>query len=204
MKSHLFRKLAGHHKISLYLLARYGEKVQENPEATMGPLMQELYEEVYGIVPEEQDLVAICERIIAHGEEVAKKSEEKAEKPAQPQRKRPTSPARNFSDYYTEALNGLDVTQTLLWLTDFDSEEAQRLYLQEDFELVECMIDTKMKLSYEENRIRYEAVLFGFGGKYSGSGTGSKRDEGEIRVHDMSEMTAADALAKIQAMQRRH
>lgn len=204
MTSHILRKLVGQRQISLHLLVRYGEEVQTNPEAVLGELMHRLYLEVYGEKLTDEDLLQVCERIVNHGNKVTETQTTPAD-PLETIRNQRKTGERHFSGYYNELVKGWDLSQTLLWLSDFDPDKSRQLYLHEDYELVECMIDTKTKLSQELNRIQYEAALFGFGGKYAtGGGNRPNRDEGEVRVHDTTGMTSQAMAAKILALQRRN
>lgn len=202
---HLFRKLANQIPLSLYLLARYGELAKESPDASAVSILQQAYLESCGEELSEEDAVTCCLRLEDHGQKAMEAAEAAAAKPQRQQTQGKPRPfqAKSFSDYFNHHLNSLDTTQTLLWLTEFDEREAWRLYMEADYEVVEHMLDTKKGLEQERNRLLYEGPLFGFGGKYGNSSGRPDRDEGDVRVHDISEMTPEQALARITAAQKR-
>lgn len=197
---HLFHSLVDVLPISHYLLIRYAEEVNEDPEQIMGHLVRMLYAEVYHVDLHEEDLVAVCNRIQAHGEKVRARAEDAKKKPGNGQHKAVRK--GNFSDYYNEFMDKMDMTETCLWLADFDPEKARRLYLLEDYEVVEKMADFKRGYTREQQRLLFEGPLFGFGGKYGGGGGG--RNEGDVRVHDLSQMSSAQAMERISQMSKRH
>lgn len=194
---HLFHKLVDTLPISHYLLARYAEEVAQDPEQIMGNLVRMLYAEIYHVDLHRDDLEAVCRRITEHGEKVRQRAEEAAKKPKGPSSKR----KGGFSDYYNGFMEKLDMTETCMWLADMDLDKARRLYLEEDYQVVEKLADFKRGLEAERNRLLFEGPLFGFGGKYGGGGG---RDEGQVTVHDLSEMTSEQALARIAQMSKRH
>ena len=195
---HLFHKLVGTLPISHYLLMRYAEEVSADPDQTMGFLVRMLYAEVYHVDLHPDDLVAVCARIQEHGDKVRARAEEVGRKP------RPKASQKgNFSDYYNAFMDKLDMTETCLWLADMDVDKARHLYLEEDYEVVEKMADFKRGHEREQHRLLFEGPLFGFGGKYGGAGGGG-RNEGDVTVHDLSQMTSAQALERIAQMSRRH
>lgn len=195
---HLFHRLHGVLPISQYLLKRYAEEVSNDPELVLGELVFMLYAEVYQVQLHEEDLSAVCARITGYGEKVM----ERAATPAKP---RPAAAAKKgFSDYFNKFLQEMDISETCMWLADFNLHEARRLYYEEDFEVVEALSVTRLGYERERARLQFEGPLFGFGGGYQGR---SGRDEGEVRVHDMSQlktMTAAEAAQKLSQMGRRH
>ena len=194
---HLLHKLANALPISHYFLARYAEEASADPEQAMGELVQSVYAEVYQKLLEEDQLIEICERLAAHGQKVA-------DTPATPDTgKKKAAPAKAFSDYLNAWLAKLDMSEVCLWIADFNPVEARRLYLVEDYEVVEAMAELKQGWEREKARLHFEGALFGFGGKY-GTSSGKSRDEGEVRVHDMSQMSSAEALARMAAMGKRH
>ena len=195
---HLFHKLVDALPISHYLLMRYAEEVNANPDQAMGHLVRSLYAETYHVDLHPDDLVAVCTRIEEHGDKVRARAEEASRKPkGQPQSKR----KGNFSDYYNDFMAALDMTETCLWLADMDVDRARRLYFEEDYQVVEKMADFKRGYEREQHRLLFEGSLFGFGGKYGGSGS---RNEGDVTVHDLSQMTSAQALERIAQMSKRH
>lgn len=205
---HLLHKLANAAPISLYFLARYREEVEADPDNQVGPLIRRLYQEIYGQLLDDETLTDICVRLADNGKRVQEREENDAPaKSARPQPpKAQTGPGKFYSDYYNRFVSKFDTTQSLLWLTEFNAAEARRLFLYEDFELVEHMIEVKQGLEQERNRLIYEGPMFGFGGKYSGGAGGGRagaKDEGEVVVHDMTSMTAEQAAARISALQRR-
>lgn len=197
---HLFHSLVDVLPISHYLLMRYAEEVSSDPEQIMGHLVRMLYAEVYQLDLHEDDLVAVCSRIQAHGDKVKARAEEAQKKPGNGAR---AARKGNFSDYYNDFMDKLDMTETCLWLADFDPDKARRLYLREDYEVVEKMADFKRGYTREQQRLLFEGPLFGFGGKYGGAGGGG-RNEGDVRVHDMSQMSSSQAMERISQMSRRH
>lgn len=193
---HVLHKLARQLPVSHYLLKRYAEEVSDNPDQTMGELVAALYQEIYGRELEDAELVEICERLIKNGDEVAST-------PAPPPgavTKKPSAGKRMFSDYFNEWAAGLDLGQQCLWIADFDPSRARHLYMYEDFEMVEALAALRLDFERERNRVQFEASLFGFGGGY---GKQSKRDEGEVKVHDLTNMSSQDALARIAALGQR-
>ena len=197
--SHVFRRLVGTLPISQYFLARYAEEAQAQPEITIGELVRDLYAEIYHRLLDDDDLQAVCQRIGEHGEKVQARA--KANGAArQPAKK--SSSNRLFSDYFNEFVTQLDASQMCLWLADFDPVRARALYFDEDHEVVTEMADFKVRLSQEQNRIAFEGALFGFGGKY-GSATPAGRDLGDVQVHDLSGLTAQEAMERIAAASRR-
>ena len=195
---HLFHELTGVLPVSHYLLTRYAEEVSANPDQTMGALVHMLYAEVYHVDLHQDDLAAVCSRIEEHGNKVRARAEEASRKPkGQPQSKR----KGNFSDYYNDFMSTLDMTDTCLWLAEMDVDKARRLYFEEDYQVVEKMADFKRGHEREQHRLLFEGALFGFGGKYGGSGG---RNEGDVTVHDLSQMTSAQALERIAQMSKRH
>lgn len=194
---HVLRRIAGKVKISQFLMARYAEEVAQDPDQPMGELIRTLYAEQYQKLLDDEQLEEICGRIIEHGERLAKATEE-----AKPAR---VSPAQGQlrGQYMADHLSKMDATSTCLWLANFDAREAQRLYMDEDYELVETMAQVRRLHEQEASRLEFENALFGFGGSY-GKGKGpAARDEGEVRVHDLSGLTSQQALDRIAAMGRR-
>lgn len=195
---HVFRRLAEQLPISQHFLIRYAEEVQAEPDLELGELVRTLYAEVYRELLEHDQLIEVCTRIEAHGQKI----EERAAVKTQDKRKPTIKGGRQFSDYFNEFIEKLDTSQVCLWLADFDTERARFLYFREDYEVVAAMVELKLGLEREHNRVVFEGALFGFGGKYGGSGVGG-RDEGEVRVHDMSQMSSGDAFATLAALGRR-
>lgn len=197
--SHLFFTLRDMLPVSHLFLALYGETARENQDMPAGDLVRLIYAEVYQVDLEEDQVLQICERLETHGarlrEMVTKLENRTAEKKAKPAE-------RGRGDFFEEWLEGLDMTQTMLWLADFNLAEARRLYSLEDYELVERMVVTKKRMTQEQGRLDYESTLFGFGGKY-GKSTGGGRDLGEVRTHDLSNLSSEQALARLAQMSRR-
>ena len=195
---HLFHSLAGALPVSHFLLKRYAEEAAEDPEQAMGPLVAMLYAEVYRMELHEDDLVSVCARIQAHGEKVATAAKAPGADKTKPKRKQ----SGGFSDYMNTFMEGLDLTETCLWLADMDPTKARQFYFEEDYELVEKMAEFKRRYEREHQRLLFEGPLFGFGGKYGGGGGGG-RDEGKVTTHDLSGMSSKQALERIAAMSRR-
>lgn len=197
--SHVLHKLYGKHPVSHLFLKLYAEAARDNPEETVGALVREVYAQVYGVELDDEALEEVAARLHEHGErvqEVLAKTSNGDPAKAKPRRRS----ERGRGDYYDEWLTGQDISQTMFWLTGYNAQEARRLYEEEDYEIVEAMISTKRLHDMELGRLQFEAALFGFGGHY---GNGKRRDEGEVRVHDMSNMSSADALNKLAELGRR-
>lgn len=193
---HLFHRLADELPISQFMLKRYAEEVERDPEVRLGDLVFLLYAEVYQVQLHDDDLARVCERITGHGEKVR----ERAATPAKPGTKHSHGKS-GFSDYFNKFLDGMDLSQTCMWLAGFDLKEARRLYYQEDFEVVEELSTMRLGYEREQARLQFEGPLFGFGGGYKGA---SRRDEGDVRVHDLSQMTSTDAAKYLSQFGRRH
>lgn len=196
---HLLHRLATALPVSHYFLARYAEEATADPEQEMGQLVQTVYAEVYHRLLDQEQLIEVCERLAAHGQKVA----DTAPAATPDGKKKAAQPAKEFCDYLNAWLAKLDMSETCLWVADFNPVEARRLYLVEDYEVVEDLAELKMGWEREKARLHFEGALFGFGGKY-GTGKGKNRDEGEVRVHDFSQMSSAQALERMAAMGRRH
>ena len=192
---HLFHRLTDVLPISQYLLKRYAEEVTENPDQVMGFLVRMLYAETYRVDLHEDDLIAVCTRIKEHGDKVEQKA-------AAPDKKVSSVRSKGgFSDYYNNFMDKLDMTELCLWLADMDPARARKLYFEEDYEVVEKLAEFKQGYEREKNRLMFEGALFGFGGKY---GSSSGRDEGDVRVHDLTGKTAAEVMATVSKLGQRH
>lgn len=200
---HLFRRLVNSPKISHYFLALYAEAAEEDPEQPMGELVRTVYAEVYRKFLDDEQLVEVCSRLSAHGQRVIDQVDA-AEKPAgngKPARTTGSSD-RGFGEYFQEWTAKLEMPQLCLLLANFDADRARQLYLLEDYEVVETMASCWRGLEYERGRLVYEASLFGFGGKY-GKDKGARRDEGEVTVHDLSQLSPDAVRSKIAALGKR-
>lgn len=197
---HLFKRLANTLPVSLYMLARYAEEVQADPETAVGEMVRSIYAEIYEKYLEDDQLIAICERLQEYGlkvQEAANKAKPPAESAAAAKHR-----DKYFSEYFNTFMDSLDVSKSMMWLTEFDATKARNLYMYEDFEVVEAMLETKRGLENERNRLLYEAALFGFGGGYS-KGSGKAKDEGDVIVHDLSKVPPNQMIARINAAQQR-
>lgn len=195
---HLLHTLRDEMPISHMFLTIYAEGAKNAPGTNGADLVRLAYAETYRQDLTDEQVELVCLRLDSHGQRLKAEMAKRSDKPGAPKVK----PERSYGDYFREWLAELDMTQTLLWLTDYDLEKAQHLYRYGDYELVEKMVTTKKLHQAEAARLQYEAALFGFGGKY-GRGGGSRRDEGDVRVHDLSGGTAQQALDRLAALARR-
>jgi hypothetical protein len=62
----------------------------------------------------------------------------------------------------------LDMEQTLLLIADYDFEKAKQLYCEVPAEVVDELIDIRMGYEWTQAEAKFEAVLFGMGGKIKG------------------------------------
>lgn len=198
---HLLHTLRDELPISHLFLTIYAENARDNPEASAVESVRLAYAETFCEDLTDEQVLMVCKRLETHGERLKVEAEKRG---AGPEERKAVKAERGFGDYFREWLSGLDMTEMLLWLTDYNTAEAKRLYRFEDYELVEKMVATKKLHQAEAARLQYEASLFGFGGKYGrSSGPGGRRDEGEVRVHDLSGVTAQQALDRLAALGRR-
>ena len=178
MPDHTFRELYGQRPLSLLFLKLYAEAVEVDEEILAADAVRTAWAEIHQEYLEDEEVLAICNRM-------SRKEGLEPEKPEPTKPKGPSRPAiRNFGDYFREAVANLDQVELLLWVAGFNAVEARRLYEEEDYRVVEELIMVKQRMDNESARLMFEASLFGFGGKY-GHSTGSKRDEGEVRVTDL-------------------
>ena len=194
---HVFHRLRDTLPVSHLFLALFAEAVQADPEQSLGELVRTLYAEVYQRFLEEDELHAVCERLHGHGQAVKQRAEATGNK------RKPSTTKRGFGQYYTDFIHKLDTSQACLWLSDFDVVRARQMYEREDHEIVDAMLQLRIGVEHERNRLLFEGALFGFGGQYGSSGPRGI-DEGEVRVHDYSDMSSDEALKRLQQMGRRH
>lgn len=192
---HLLLRLYGQPRVSHHFLAVYAQTAKDDPELQLGEAVFLAYVEIHQREPDEHTLLQICERLVAHGEKVSN----------QPEKKPGVSGGKkqNFGEYYDTFLNELDLTAVCMWVAGYDPERARALYYDEDYEVFDELVKTKLRDAREVARLHFEGALFGFGGSY---GTGGKLpgvNEGDVKVHDPTRMSGQDYVNLIANAGRR-
>ena len=123
------------------------------------------FTEAFGKAPTEQTLKLIIERLMAEAKEV----EEELSRP-----RKGASHKKVFGTGLSEYLAHLDVDSLCLLLADHDPIKAKLIYSQVDMRHAIAAAKAKTGLLAELAGVWYEAVMFGMGGHYKGSGPKDK------------------------------
>ena len=78
-----------------------------------------------------------------------------------------SKPKRNLGANLQEWTRTLDPTGLCLYLADYDPERAHRLYWWVEADLLELALKAKLSFESIKHLNTHEAVMYGFGGKYS-------------------------------------
>lgn len=182
---HIFRELFDSKPISLLFLKLYAEAVELDPEVTAADAIRTAWAEIYRTYLEDEDVLQICNRMSKSEADLKPVTDT-------PPSQGPKRPAiRSFGDYFRETIASLDQVELLLWVCDFHTDEARRLYEREDYRVVEELIKVRQRMENEKARLMFEGALFGFGGKYGHEGA-SRKDEGEVRITDLRNRSRAE------------
>ena len=120
--------------------------------------------------PSKEDLIYFLERLQA--EHVDSPSETKV-----------TKASKSLGTAYQAFLGKLDSARLLLWACGFDFAKADYLYSQVDQSITTQIIEDFITLQNEQNTYLFEAVMYGFGGKYN-------EDGADANLVDATEMSA--------------
>ena len=94
------------------------------------------------------------------------------------------APSRTLGTSFQTFLSSLDAARILLWACQFDYQRADYFYSVVDSSVANQIIKDFVSSLHEQNTYLFEAVLYGFGGKYSEENT-SGLDENTIDARDM-------------------
>jgi hypothetical protein len=176
----LFRE--GKPKITLLFKEVLGEIIEQQPELMLGLAIELAAEEAGLPLP---DIEALAERMQAEAP--------KPTNPATAKAKTPGPKSNGFAAKYTAWLGSLKSDQLCLWLADYDIERARSLYCDTEIDLVKAMVELKTAETWQEQRIRFEACLLGFGGELKGQNS---------ITHDVDLTDQGSVDSMIEAMKR--
>lgn len=159
-------------KVTLLFKEILGEIVEQQPDLMIG-LAIELAAEQAGLsLP---DIEALAERLMTENPKPAATS------------KTPSSNSNGFAAKYVAWLETLCSDQLCLWLADYDPIRAHTLYCDTEIDLVKALIDLKTAETWQNQRIAFEACLFGAGGELKGQNS-------VLHEVDMANASSVDAM----------
>lgn len=94
---------------------------------------------------------------------------------------------KSFASGYLKWVRGLSPEQACMFVAEFNLEQAAKLYTEADKDDVAAMAELKVSREWEVVKVRFEAVLFGFGGGY-GKGSEKGPEATEAELHELHEM----------------
>ena len=102
------------------------------------------------------------------------------------------SPGRTLGSSLREWTHTLDQSAICLYLAGFDPERAHYLYWWVEADLLEVALEAKLGFESAQHINRYEAALYGFGGKYSSDE--GQQEAGPVEEHDLTTEAGQQAL----------
>jgi len=123
-----------------------------------------------------------CIRIIREQEEARKKQSDQ----------KPAPPGIGLGTSMVQWLSKLQLRQICYLLSNFDPLIAERLYYEADAAVLSEAFTLRSEYEMEGNRARYEASLYGFGGKYEKD----KGHGGGDNMVDLTDGTANEAALR--------
>lgn len=117
----------------------------------------EAYLQTFGKAPSEEEVLVILDRLIKEANGKPEPSHRGASK-------------RSFGTTFSQFLSSMDGERLCFLLADHDPVKAKELYCTVDMALVSAAAREKVGYLAELTGVWYEAVLFGMGGHYKGSG----------------------------------
>ncbi|RLA45994.1 MAG: hypothetical protein DRR06_06005 [Gammaproteobacteria bacterium] len=105
--------------------------------------------------PSEQDITYFLERLQGIKEEISNSPDGGVAK------------GKTFGSAYMDYVSGLPMDSALLKMVNYDISAADRLYCTIDRDDVVQLVKEYIQGKAEENLVRFEASMYGFGGSYS-------------------------------------
>lgn len=174
--------------VSFLLLEALKLEGEQNPDATLEAALTSAYKTTYKSTPSRGDL-----------ESIAKVLEEDRDKYADVQKadKAPPKVLHTLASSLMEWIGCLQAPQLCYVLAGFDPVKAEILYCDTDFRLVNDMAEVHINQQMQQVQASYEAVLYGFGGKYEDDKSSEKAEEG---VMDLSKGASKQQLSQLRNM----
>lgn len=124
---------------------------------------------------------------------------ERLAKAAEPQQQEAATgaggpPKRTLGSNLREWTQTLDQSGICLYLAGFDPERAHYLYWWVEADLLEAALEAKLGLESSHHINRYEATLYGFGGKYSSD---DETAQGSAEEHDLTTEAGQQAFSSM-------
>lgn len=134
--------------------------------------------------PTEEEILYFLERLKGDSREAQERMG------SAPEPKTHVRPEKSLGTSFQEMLGKMDAAKLLLWACSYDYARAEHLYTQVDRSIASQIIDDFLRVQYERNTYLFEAVLYGFGGKYNS-------DDGQGDMVDMTDMDASQIMAML-------
>ena len=185
--------------LSMLLLECLALSGLDNPEQTAESLIQDAWRRTGRGKPlTERKVIYIAGRIEQMRLE-DEEAERKAEAEAEPKTQK-VKPKTLGSDFM-EWLSGLTGEQLCLFCADWDLARAEWLYCECDRDDVKALARLRFEAERQGLQVRYESVMYGFGGHYEGDGgeasqPGSGSSSGKVIEFDLTK-GGGDGLAKL-------
>lgn len=111
-------------------------------------------------------------------------------------KEQPPVPARTFGAALEEWSKTLTPTESCLLLADFDPSKARHLFWYEEADILEVALKAKLRYLSTRHSGSFEAVLYGFGGKYASDSSSQMPP-----THDSQEadLNTSEGLAELHA-----